>query len=112
MIERIDDGRPGPEEAWALVPKSEEEQREAEKAFDAALAEIPNMPFDDVPEGEVSELAGGRMRLPSELQAMRMSYARAKETLGWEPQVTLREGLEREWKWLQENPHRWNEMSY
>jgi UDP-glucose 4-epimerase len=68
--------------------------------------------FDDVPEGEVSELAGGRMRLPSELQAMRMSYARAKETLGWEPQVTLREGLEREWKWLQENPHRWNEMSY
>ena len=31
--------------------------------------------FDDVAEGEVSELAGGRMRLPSELQAMRMSYA-------------------------------------
>jgi seryl-tRNA synthetase len=34
------------------VPKCEEEQREAEKAFDAALAEIPNMPFDDVPEGK------------------------------------------------------------
>ena len=68
--------------------------------------------FDDVSEGQVSELAGGRMRLPSELQAMRMSYARAKDTLGWQPEVTLREGLEREWKWLQENPHRWNEMSY
>jgi seryl-tRNA synthetase len=34
------------------VPKCEEEQREAEKAFDEALAEIPNMPFDDVPEGK------------------------------------------------------------
>ena len=68
--------------------------------------------FDDVSEGEVSELAGGRMRLPSELQAMRMSYAKAQEILGWEPQVSLRDGLEREWKWLQENPHRWNEMSY
>jgi seryl-tRNA synthetase len=33
------------------VPKCEEEQREAEKAFDEALAEIPNVPFDDVPEG-------------------------------------------------------------
>jgi UDP-glucose 4-epimerase len=68
--------------------------------------------FDDVSEGEVSELAGGRMRLPSELQAMRMSYAKALDILGWEPQVSLRDGIEREWKWLQENPHRWNEMSY
>src|SRR3984893_12125213 len=34
------------------VPKCEEEQREAEKAFDEALAEIPNVPFDDVPDGK------------------------------------------------------------
>jgi seryl-tRNA synthetase len=34
------------------VPKLEEEQRETEKAFDAALAEIPNVPFDDVPDGK------------------------------------------------------------
>ena len=33
--------------------------------------------YDDVAEGEVSQLAGGRMRLPSELMAMRMSYERA-----------------------------------
>jgi UDP-glucose 4-epimerase len=68
--------------------------------------------FDDVAEGQISEMAGGRMRLPSELQAMRMSYARAKTLLGWEPQVSLRDGLEREWTWLQAHPHRWNEMSY
>lgn len=34
------------------MSKREEEQREAEKAFDAALAEIPNVPFDDVPDGK------------------------------------------------------------
>ncbi|HEY4863552.1 MAG TPA: serine--tRNA ligase [Xanthobacteraceae bacterium] len=36
------------------MPQLEEEQREAEKAFDAALAEIPNVPFDDVPDGKDS----------------------------------------------------------
>jgi seryl-tRNA synthetase len=34
------------------IPKSEEEERGAEKAFEAALAEIPNVPFDDVPDGK------------------------------------------------------------
>lgn len=68
--------------------------------------------FDDVAEGEVSLLADGRMRLPSELGAMRMSYERARQVLGWEPQVSLSEGLEREWKWLHDHPYRWNEMSY
>ena len=68
--------------------------------------------YDNVAEGEVSQLAGGRMRLPSELMAMRMSYERAHATVGWEPKVSLVEGLEREWKWVQDNPHRWNEMSY
>jgi seryl-tRNA synthetase len=33
------------------APKCEEQQRAAEQAFDAALAEIPNVPFDDVPDG-------------------------------------------------------------
>ena len=68
--------------------------------------------FDDVAEGERSSLAGGRMRLPSELHAMRMSYAAAEKLLGWTPTVDLREGLRREWEWLQQNPHRWTEMSY
>jgi len=33
------------------IPKCEEEQGAAERMFDAALAEIPNAPFDDVPDG-------------------------------------------------------------
>jgi seryl-tRNA synthetase len=34
------------------ISKREEEQREAEKAFDVAFAEIPNVPFEDVPDGK------------------------------------------------------------
>ena len=33
------------------MPKLEEEQRAAEKALDDALAELPNIPADDVPDG-------------------------------------------------------------
>jgi UDP-glucose 4-epimerase len=68
--------------------------------------------FDDIAEGARSSLADGRMRLPSELHAMRMSYQRALETVGWKPEVGLREGLEREWAWLVDHPLRWNDMSY
>lgn len=67
---------------------------------------------ENLPEGERSALVNGRMRLPSELQHMRMSYERAERTLGWKPTVELRDGLEREWKWLQDHRHRWTEMSY
>lgn len=36
----------------ADVPKLEDEQRAVEKQFDTALAQIPNVPFDDVPDGK------------------------------------------------------------
>lgn len=68
--------------------------------------------FDDVAEGATSSLADGRMRLPSELHAMRMSYQRALDTVGWKPEVGLRDGLAREWNWLVDHPKRWIDMSY
>ena len=68
--------------------------------------------FEDVAEGERSSIVDGRMRLPSELAIMRMSYERAERALGWKPAVELADGLEREWKWLQDNTHRWKTMSY
>jgi UDP-glucose 4-epimerase len=77
------------------------------------IAGLPNEPlFDDVAEGARSELADGRVRLPSELLHMRMSHERATRLLGWQPQTSLHAGLEREWKWLSDHPHRWSEMSY
>lgn len=68
--------------------------------------------FDDVAEGARSTLADGRMRLPSELHAMRMSFQRALDAVGWKPEVSLRDGLEREWNWLVAHPQRWTDMSY
>jgi UDP-glucose 4-epimerase len=68
--------------------------------------------FDDVAEGARSDLADGRMRLPSELRRMRMSFERAEKVLGWRPVTPLADGLAREWKWISEHPERWTEMSY
>jgi UDP-glucose 4-epimerase len=68
--------------------------------------------FEDLAEGGRSSLADGRMRLPSELRAMRMSYQRALDTVGWKPEVGLRDGLAREWSWLVDHPQRWTDMSY
>ncbi len=36
----------------ATMPELEAAEREASAALDTALAEIPNLPFDDVPDGE------------------------------------------------------------
>jgi UDP-glucose 4-epimerase len=69
--------------------------------------------YEDVAEGGRSTLVDEeRMRLPSELKVMCMSPARAKSLVGWEPEVALREGLEREWQWLADHSDRWQKMSY
>ncbi|HEV3092214.1 MAG TPA: NAD-dependent epimerase/dehydratase family protein [Candidatus Cybelea sp.] len=67
---------------------------------------------ENVQPGETSALVDGRMRLPSELGVMQLSPKKVERTFGLKPNVTLREGLRREWEWLQENPHRWTRMSY
>ncbi|HEY1881543.1 MAG TPA: NAD-dependent epimerase/dehydratase family protein [Candidatus Cybelea sp.] len=67
---------------------------------------------ENVAPGERSEIVDGRMRLPSELNVMQLSPKKVERTFGLKPQVTLREGLQREWDWLRENPHRWTTMSY
>jgi nucleoside-diphosphate-sugar epimerase len=72
----------------------------------------PDPVSDDPREGEASELADGRVRLPNELLTMHMSFDRAQSLVGWKPQISLREGLQREWEWLQDNADRWIEMSY
>jgi hypothetical protein len=52
------------------------------------------------------------MRLPSELGIMHLSPAKTERTFGLRPSTRLRDGLAREWEWLQNNPHRWSEMHY
>jgi UDP-glucose 4-epimerase len=67
---------------------------------------------ENVAPGEKSELVDGRMRLPSELNVMHLSTAKAERLLGIAPTVSLRDGLRREWEWLLEHPDRWTTMSY
>jgi UDP-glucose 4-epimerase len=67
---------------------------------------------ENVLPGETSELVDGRMRLPSELAVMQLSPAKVERVLGIVPEVSLRDGIAREWEWLQANPHRWTTMSY
>jgi UDP-glucose 4-epimerase len=68
--------------------------------------------YEDVAEGQTSELVPGRMRLPAELKQMVLDNRRACERLGWTPQVVLREGLAREFAWLREHSDRWKTMHY
>lgn len=68
--------------------------------------------YEDVAEGQVSQLVPGRMRLPAELKRMVLDNRRARERLGWAPAVGLREGLGREFAWLREHAERWQTMHY
>lgn len=77
------------------------------------VAELDSEPiFDEVEEGQRSEIADGRLRLPSELRIMRMSWDRAAREVGWAPEMPLRDGIAREWRWLCEHSSRWTAMSY
>jgi UDP-glucose 4-epimerase len=83
----------------------------AEKAV-SLFGDGLSVEFEQVKPGERSKKVRGRMRLPSELSAMVLANGKAKELLGWEPQVMLDDGLKREFEWLSANPKRWTKMSY
>lgn len=68
--------------------------------------------YERVSEGEASDVIDGRKRLPLELKRMILDNKKAREILGWEPKVKLREGLIKEFEWLKSNRDRWKKMSY
>ena len=74
--------------------------------------DLPPVIYEDVAEGEVSELVTGRVRLPAELEQMVLASDLAAERYGWEAEVGLADGLASEMEWLQANLHRWDAMRY
>ncbi|TMI13705.1 NAD-dependent epimerase/dehydratase family protein [Candidatus Bathyarchaeota archaeon] len=67
--------------------------------------------YEDTGEGEMSKEVKGRKRLPLELKRMVLDNSKAKK-LGWRPEVSLIEGIKKEYAWLQNNVHRWKELRY
>ena len=67
--------------------------------------------YENVPVGQRSSILD-RVRLQAELQSMVLGKELAKSLLDWQPQISLDEGLKREFTWLQQNPDRWTRMSY
>jgi len=74
-----------------------------------SLKDLPIIYDKKTKEGEMSNDIG-RIRLPSELKAMQMSYGRAKRLLGWQPKINLEEGIRKEFAWLKENPTLWKKI--
>lgn len=56
--------------------------------------------FEDITEGEVSAKVAGRIRLPFEMQSMRLDMTDAKAELGFSPRCNLSDILEDEINWL------------
>lgn len=68
--------------------------------------------YEEVAEGQSSEIVKGRMRLPAELQVMILDNRKGTEALSWFPAVALDQGIVLEMEWLQNQPWRWQEMHY
>jgi UDP-glucose 4-epimerase len=66
---------------------------------------------EEVKEGEASKYYD-RIRLPQELKTLVQSYEKANKLLGWEPTIELEKGMLEEYKWLEQNPTRWQKMNY
>lgn len=64
---------------------------------------------ENVGMGQVSSESEGRMRGRVECKEMVLDNSRAK-SLGWKPQVSLREGITKQYNWLKENPDAWNNL--
>lgn len=64
--------------------------------------------FENVGEGELSQIVRGRKRLPSELRVMVLDVSKARTELGWQPKTELKDGLSEEIRWIRSNPSQWN----
>jgi UDP-glucose 4-epimerase len=67
---------------------------------------------EEVAPGETSALVDGRMRLPAELDVMHLSPEKTERMLGIRLATPLRDGIAREWEWLQDHADRWAVMHY
>lgn len=68
--------------------------------------------FENLIEGDTSQLVKGKKRNSAELKSMILSPDKATRILDWSPTITLKEGLQREYVWALNNQHRWKTINY
>lgn len=68
--------------------------------------------FEAVSEGSESKIIKGKKRNTAELKSMILDISKAKDILTWKPEISLEEGLIREYNWAKTNYHRWQKIVY
>lgn len=68
--------------------------------------------FENTAEGEYSSLVPDKRRNAEELKIMLLDISKAKKDLGWEPRITLHDGIKRELGWASSNLARWDKVLY
>ena len=68
--------------------------------------------FENLPEGAESTIMHGKKRNEAELKSMLLDISKAREILDWQPEILLKDGLQREYIWAKENRHRWENIVY
>lgn len=67
---------------------------------------------EDVQEGQFSKLVPQKKRNRAELKSMMLDCTKAHQMFGWQPKVTLEEGIGREYEWAKANPNFWQNIHY
>jgi UDP-glucose 4-epimerase len=67
---------------------------------------------EDTAQGQFSKLVPDKRRNTAELGSMWLDVAKARGKLGWEPKMTLAQGLARSLAWARQNPQRWSGIRY
>jgi len=68
--------------------------------------------FENLPEGSESTIMHGKKRNEAELKSMLLDISKAEKILDWQPETSLKDGLQREFVWAKENRHRWENIVY
>lgn len=66
--------------------------------------------FEQVNEGEFSKEIPDKKRNTAELKSMVLNAGKAKTRFGWQPTVTLQDGIRQEMEWAKRNPGRWERV--
>ncbi len=68
--------------------------------------------YENIPEGAFSKLVPDKKRNTAELKTMLLDNKKARQELGWQPQISLVNGIRNEFEWAKENIDRWDKIQY